>query len=228
MLLGLIACEPEPFDPIPAKERTYFHLLNAYSGFSGVDIKLLSFDEKRNLVDDFGFKESWPKNGYASLLTAPDPDSIDGRVGVTFQVFEHQTKTALVTDLSLVLPPETYTTFCLIDSFGKPLLVKTVDNIREVENPQKALLRFMNLEYKALSATMISTDDSVRIEKLNYLNYSTFAEFPIGTKTFHFINDFTGNVIDSIPNVDIRTGKAYSFYLTEGPNGPTADYEILD
>ncbi|MCB0835156.1 MAG: hypothetical protein KDE26_03955 [Bacteroidetes bacterium] len=228
IMLGLTACKEEQFKPIPEKERTYFHILNAYTGFSGIDVKLLSFDENRWIADDLGFKDSWPKTGYASLLTAPDPDSVDGRDGVTFQVYEHTTKTALVTDLSLVLPPNTYTSFCLIDSFGKPLLVKTVDNIRKVEDPKKALIRFMNIEYKTLSVTMKTTDDSVNIEKLNYLNYSTFAEFPAGKKTFLFINDFTGNVIDSISNLEIKPGKAYSFYLTEGYNGPTADYEILD
>jgi hypothetical protein len=228
VMIGLTACQPEEFKPIPEKERTYFHILNAYSGFRGIDIKLLSFDEKRWIVDDLRFMESWPETGYSSLLTAPDPDSVDGRDGVTFQVYEHTTKTALVTDLSLVLPANTYTTFCLIDSFGKPLLVKTVDNIRKVEDPSNALIRFMNLSYRTLSVSMKTTDDSVNIDELNYLNYSVLAEFPAGKRTFVFINDLTGNVIDSVSGLDVKPGKAYSFYLTEGFNGPTADYEILD
>ena len=44
-MLGLTACKEEQFKPIPEKERTYFHILNAYTGFSGIDVKLLSFDE---------------------------------------------------------------------------------------------------------------------------------------------------------------------------------------
>lgn len=231
LILGLIflfGCETDdPFGPAPERERTFMHFLNAYSDLSGVDIRLTSFEEKRVVADGVTFKKGWPISGYASLLTTPDPDSVNGKGAITVEFLDTGSKESVVPARTLKLAADVHSTICLIDSFGKPLIVKTVDNFIDPA-PGKALVRFMNLDYKTLSVTLYSSDDSVRIPRLNFLNYSTFNETEPGEKDFIFFNDFTGNVLGTIQNVDLKARKAYSFFLTNKDGTPSVGYEILD
>lgn len=220
------ACNEETFKPIPKRERTFLHFLNVYSGNPSVDIRLTSFEEIRTVADGVTFKQAWPSSGYASLLTTPDPDSIDGKGGITIEFLDNSTKKPVVPARTLKLAADVYSTICLVDSFGKPLIVKTVDNLPD-QVPGKAVVRFMNLSYTALSVSLESSDDSVSISKLNFLNYSSFLETQPGKKTFFFKNDFSGNIIGTISNLELQAGKAYSFYLTNQSGSPSVGYEVL-
>ncbi|MDX2249932.1 MAG: hypothetical protein SF052_24320 [Bacteroidia bacterium] len=221
-----VACEEQTFKPIPPRERTFLHFLNVYSGYPAVDIRLTSYEEARTVADGVTFKGAWPSSGYASMLTTPDPDSIDGKGGITIEFLDHATKDPVVPARTLKLAADVNSTICLVDSFGKPLIVKTVDNFPE-KVAGKALVRFMNLNYAALSVSLYSSDDSVNISKLNFLNYSSFAETTPSTKTFFFKNDFSGNIIGTISNVNLEAGKVYSFYLTNQSGTPSVGYEVL-
>ncbi|MEZ4826009.1 MAG: hypothetical protein R3C61_06905 [Bacteroidia bacterium] len=227
LALALTAgCEEETFKPIPPRERTFLHFLNVYSGIPAVDIRLISFEEKRTVADAVTFKNAWPSTGYASMLTTPDPDSIDGKGGITIDFLDSNTKKPIVPARTLKLAADVNSTICLVDSFGKPLIVKTVDNMPDYV-PGKAFVRFMNLNYTVLSVSLVSEDDSVSITKLNFLNYSSFSETSPGTKKFFFKNDFSGNTIGTISNVDIQAGKVYSFFLTNQSGLPSVGYEVL-
>lgn len=226
-LLGLgiwTACRPEPIDPVPAKARTYLHLLNAYAGLEGgVDIRFSAYDERRIIADGLRFRESWPQSGYASLL-APIvlDDSANERVQGTLELLDHATKEVLHRE-PLDLRPDAQATYCVVDSFGKPLLVKADDQPLPY-TPNSANVRFMNLSHLLRSVSLVSKPDSVRIERLNFLLYSPFELTGARTYTFYLVNDLTGSRIDSIPNVTLKPRTAYNFYLTQQNGFPKAGY----
>jgi len=224
-----MACNPSDLPDTPIKERTYLHVLNAYSGLpSGVDMRFTYFEKKQMAIDKLTFKESWPPSGYASLLTEVSGDSSEAEpVLVTVDVLDNPSKEALFAPFPLELGAGAKSTVCLIDSFGKPLLVKTIDSPKEYES-QTANIRFMNLNSAMKSVSLHVKADTFRIEKLNFLNYSSYELIPSGTYTFYFVNDFTSNRIDSVSNLSIKSRQAYSFYLTQQGGIPVGAYEILE
>jgi hypothetical protein len=228
LMLSLVSCETDSFEPVPKKARTYLHFLNAYSGVGAVDLELTTYNQTQAVADGLGFLQAWPQNGYASLLITPGQDSIASISSLTMDVLDHQSKTSVIPSRVLKLAPDVFTTYCLIDSFGKPMVVRTADRIEEEPKGPNALMRFMNISPNALSVSLEVKEDSIAIERLNFLNYSGFKSIPRGTYTFYYVNDFTQRLIDSIPNVEIRQGHVYSFYLVNNNNIPIGGYEILD
>lgn len=224
------ACEPPGFDPIPPRERTYLHVLNANPQLPGVDLEFRTFDESSLIAQNLGFTRSWPTTGYASLLTGADPENIntsDSNRIVFMDVYLPNTSDSVVPTRSLNLSVDGRSTICLIDSFGKPLLVKTVDNYaRPVGNISN--VRFLNLNFNALSVTLETKESGLEIERLNFLNYSSFSQIDAGAYTFYFRDDFSGNILDSISNFTIKPRHTYSFYFTQDGGKNIGGVEILE
>lgn len=229
ILMGiLIGCQPTELPEAPERERTYLHVLNAFSGLpKGFDMRFTYFEKKQFAVDGLRFKEAWPPSGYASLLTEVATDSSQETVKVEVDVLNNHDKSNLYAAFPLDLTAGAKTTVCLIDSFGKPLLVKTIDEPLAYEG-NTANIRYMNLNAILRSTSLVAKADTFRVPQLNFLNYSSYELIPSGTYTFYFVNDITGNRLDSISRINIRPNQAYSFYLTQQNGFPVGGYEILE
>ena len=224
----LQACRPPEFEPLPPRERTYLRVLHANSTLGSVNLKLSSFEESIQVGSGVHFKQSWPPTGYASLLTGALPDSTDSDISVVYMdVINNNNKDTIIPGEVLELLPERYSTHCLIDSFGKPIIVKTLDDIQPLKG-LRSHLRFMNLSNAAPSVSLRSSVDTVRVERLNFLNYSKFSEVPSGTYNFYFVNDFTGAKLDSIKNFILKPRKTYSFFLVQNRGVASGGVEILE
>ncbi|MEM6264491.1 MAG: hypothetical protein AAGI38_18395 [Bacteroidota bacterium] len=225
LLLG--GCDNDPgFEPIN-QERTFLHILNTYSGIESLDLYTESLETNRLFAGNVSFMEGWPEGGYATLLTAPNPDSISGEGGVTIRVMHRRPDTALIDPQTLILNPRLYSTIAVIDSFGKAQLVKTID-IFNPPGDSLANLRFMNLNFDFLSVTLRNPDSTILVPGLNFLNYSSFENVPIGTYDFEFVNSLNEQVIETLPQVEIEEGKTYNFYFASEQGLPTANVETLE
>ncbi|MEL7339633.1 MAG: hypothetical protein AAGM67_04035 [Bacteroidota bacterium] len=226
--LVLLACQnPEPFPEVPQKIRAELHILNAYSE-ANIDVKIDQFDQTKKVADDLSFLESWPTTGYASLLITPQTDSTASISDLKIQLIDNDTQEELVPVPDFQLKSEFPTTLCIVDSFGSPLVVRTIDDYEESVEPGMAQVRFLNLSASVLSVSLEVKNDSFKIDFFNFLNYSQFKIIPKGVKTFYFIDDFSKEVIDSIPNLEIRARQVYNFYLADDGADPLGGYEILD
>ncbi|MEM7655909.1 MAG: hypothetical protein AAF399_07260 [Bacteroidota bacterium] len=228
LAISMFACQTSDLPPAPVKERTYLHVLNAYSGLpDGIDMRFTYFEKKQLAVDRLRFQQAWPPSGYASLLTEVGDSNQSEVVQVMVDVLDNPSKEEIFSSFPLDLTAGAKSTVCLIDSFGKPLLVKTIDTPKEYES-QTANIRFMNLNSTLRSVSLIAKADTFRIPQLNFLNYSSYELIPAGTYTFYFVNDFTGNRVDSVKNVSLKSQQAYSFYLTQQNGFPVGAYEVLE
>jgi len=225
----LLACEPPEFAPVPRRERTYLHILNANPTLTGVDVEFRTFDESSLIAQNLGFPRSWPTTGYASLLTGAHPDSLksDSLRVVFMDVYKPNTTDSLLPTRLLNLSREGRSTICLIDSFGKPLLVKTVDNYQRPKG-DSSNVRFLNLNSNTLSVTLETKDSELEIERLNFLNYSSFSRIGAGIHTFYYRDDFTGKILDSVPNFNVKPRHTYSFYFTQDAGKNLGGVEILE
>ncbi|MEL6651080.1 MAG: hypothetical protein AAFQ87_09795 [Bacteroidota bacterium] len=226
--LVLLACQnPEPFPEVPEKIRAKLHILNTYAP-SRVDVKIDQFGQSKKVADDLGFMQSWPATGYADLLVTPQSDSTASISELKIQLIDNSTQTELVKVPDFELKPEFPTTLCIVDSFGSPLVVRTVDDYEESVEPGMAQVRFLNLSINVLSVSLEVKNDSFKIDFFNFLNYSEFKTIPQGVKTFYFVDDFSKEIIDSIPNLEIRSRRVYNFFLADDGADPIGGYEILD
>lgn len=228
LLLLLHACNPLPFEEeeLPTRERSSLHILNLYSGSEAIDITLNTPLNTQSLAKELSFKAGWPENGYASLLVGTQPDTNPSN-SLFLEIFDNSTGEALITPEELSLAPNIYSSIMLIDSFEKPLLVKTIDNFSEVRGDSVAQIRFVNVNRFRLSVSLVSKNGALAVQNLNFLNYSSFRTAPVGTYTFFFKDDFSGVILDSISHVPLRARSVYNFFLTSENDQPTGGYEIL-
>ncbi|GAB4427422.1 MAG: hypothetical protein OHK0039_45720 [Bacteroidia bacterium] len=227
LALYLTGCQEDPIGPSQERVRTYLRVLNAYSKLpGGVDVRFRSYGESRIVADGVRFREGWPTTGYASLLTFLEADTSELRSRGTIEVLDHSTKEVIYIQ-EFFFTPETQTTLAVVDSFGKPLVVKTID-LPKAFTPGTVNVRFMNLSSALRSVSLRSADDSIDIDRLNFLNYSSFELHLADVYTFYFINDLTGYKIDSITSLNLSARKSYSFYLTQTNGFPVPGYEILE
>ena len=223
-----MACEEIPFEPPEERVRTYLHFLNTYDGFPGVDVNVTSFEKNQTLVKNLAFGEGWPVGGYASLLTVPDEDTTNNiQGGITVEVLNAATQAVAVPATKLKLNAKIGTTLALVDSFGKPILVKTIDNI---PNPSDSVgqVRFMNVNNSNLSVSLTTTDENFQIPNLNFLNYSNFRALKSGVYSFYFVDDFSGIILDSISRLSIERHQIYSFFLSNRGGKAVGGYEKLE
>ena len=224
LCVGTGCNEETQFNPVN-RERTFLHFLNAFPGKEAVDITFETFDEEQEVATELRFLESWPNNGYASLLTSTD--TVNGKGGVVIHVLDHQTGEELVPPIFKNLTGGNQFTFILMDSLGKPIVVRAIDRV-DAEEPA-AFVRLMNVNRFISSASLQTKGGDEVIRSLNYLNYSSYQSVIPQTYTFYIMNDQTGVPLDSIPNVRLKFNKSYSFFLTHDSGGnPVGGVRELD
>lgn len=226
-LLLLAGCKPDdPFTPVK-QSRTSLNLLNAYSPANKVDVYLRSFESNGLLASSVTFMESWPKGGYASLITTSGFDSLEREPDTYLRMTERGTNKEIIPEEGFRLNPDVRSTVVLIDSVGKAKLVKTID-VFEAPGDTAANVRFMNVNHTMTSVTCQTPDSTLLIEKLNFLNYSSFNKMPPGTYNFEFISDQTRTVISTLTGVNIEKGHTYNLFLTQKGAAPRAGIERLE
>jgi hypothetical protein len=226
LFLLMAGCQDdEPFEPLE-QSRTYMNLLNAYGPVGKVDVYLRSFESNGLFASNVNFLESWPKGGYASLLTNAGFDSLEKEPDVFLRMVDRSTNDEIISEQGFRLNPEVRSTFVLIDSIGKPKLVKTIDTF-ESPGDTAANVRFMNVNY-TMTSVSLQADTSLLIDKLNFLNYSSFKQMLPGTYDFEFVHDQTGTVVSTLLGVNIQKGKTYNFYLTQQGGAPMSGVERLE
>ena len=224
LLFGWGCTEESQFDPVE-RNRTYLHFLNAFPGREAVDITFETFDQTQDIASDLRFLESWPNNGYASLLTSTD--TVNGKGGVLIYVKDHETGDDLVPPIFKNLTGDRQFTFILMDSVGKPIVVRAEDGVN-IEEPA-AYVRLMNVNRFVQSASLQTKQGEEIIRSLNWLNYSSYQSVIPQTYTFYIVNDQTGLPLDSVTNVALRFNKSYSFFLTHDAAGnPVGGLRVLD
>jgi len=226
VLIGIIGCNEETsFEPI-TKQRAYLHFLHAYSGVGAVNVSFETFGEEQNVAERVKFLDSWPNNGYASILTSPDTSNgLQGAVNI--RIYDVGEKKELVPAIYNNLRGDERYTFILVDSFSKPIVVRAIDNV-DAETPA-AYVRLMNVNRYATSVSLETTQGEVVIRNLNYLNYSGYQNMEPGRYSFYFVDDKTGNRLDSVKNVNLRFNQTYSFYLTHDTTGsPLGGLKIME
>ncbi|MDX1906809.1 MAG: hypothetical protein SF053_07215 [Bacteroidia bacterium] len=224
-VLGLGGCEPA-VSPVQPRQRTYFHFLHAHAGAGPLDVELETYDEKRTVASRLQFGTSWPAGGYASLLVDATSDTVIKPGDIQLRLLSHPDREEVVSPRQLELRAEKYASYCLIDSFGKSLLIWAVDNF-EVPPAGRCNVRFMNLCSYYRSVTLESKDDTLQISRMAFLNLSSFKTYTTGYRTFYFINDLAGALIDSV-NVVLSPGKTYNLYLTQSDGEAYAGWEVLE
>lgn len=226
--LTFLACEEPSFEEPEPRERTYLHFINAFDGYSGVDLQVETLNKTQFLFQNLGFMEVWPRGGYASLLTVPKADSSQILKGdFIISVFNHTSPATPISTKKLTLNPDIRTTLALVDSFGKPILVKTIDSEPKFSGDD-AQVRFMNVNDANLSVSLTTTDTDFQIANLNFLNYSSFHSLKKGVYSFYFVNDFSGTILDSISNMSIERGLIYNFFMANRDGKPVAGVEKLE
>ncbi len=224
-LLVISACEEEDiFEPVQ-KDRTYLHFLNAYPGINSVKVSFESSTGEQNVANSVRFLRSWPNSGYASLLTALD--TLNGQGQVNMKIYDVATREEIVPSIYNNLRGSERYTFILVDSFSKPIVVRAIDNV-EAETPA-AYVRMMNVNRFIQSASLETKDGQGIVRSLNFLNYSGYQNMDPGSYTFYFVDDRTGQRLDSIPKVNLKFNQTYSFYLTHDQEGaPVGGLKIME
>lgn len=226
-LMLVTGCRPdEPFEPIE-QSRTYLNLLNAYGQVDKVDVYLRSFESDGLFASNVNFLESWPKGGYASMITTAGFDSLEKEPDTYLRMVERRTSNEVIPEQGFRLNPEVRSTIVLIDSVGKAKLVKTID-VFDAPGDTAANVRFMNINFTMTSVSLRTPDSTILIDRLNFLNYSRFHQMPPGIYDFEFISDQTRTIVSTLKDVNIEKGKTYSFFLTQQQAVPRAGVERLE
>ena len=220
------ACKDDTaFEPLEPVGRTYVHFLNAFSGLEAVDVQFETFDRSKTVGEAIYFNNSWPRNGYASLLTPTD--TINGVGGVEISIRDHLTRQEIVPSTFMRVTEDDRSTFVLVDSFDKAIFVKTLDVFDE-QSDTSAVVRLMNINRYVLAASLVTKTNDITIRNLNFLNYSNALPMSPGTYSFYFVNDVTGQILDSVPNLEVKRKGIYSFFLTHKNGAPVGGYRWLE
>ncbi len=215
VLVGLVAvlwsCDNTTEPPTP-RERSFLSVIHAYDGVQSIDIELETYGEAKTVSEALLFTQSWPPQGYASLLS--EAGETAGDTGVVIRLRDWRSKEQMAPDRVLRLFPGGKTTVGIIDSFGTPDLIQIRDEFDQPA-PGRCNIRFMNLSNLYPAVDFESTNDSVFITRINYLLASKFEEQAADTYTFYLRHSFTREKLDSLTNVDLRPRKTYNIYLTQ-------------
>jgi hypothetical protein len=226
-LILLSACRPDRIPPLPEKKRTELHLLNLYPGVSSVDVYFENSDSDVQVAKDIRFQQSWPSQGYASLLFSPEAADSTGAGAIFFRVVNNMNGKVLFPNQQLLLLPGVRTSMFLIEIDSALQYVTTLDQI-PATNDTSCNIRFLNLNPQVASATLKSSDESILLSNINYLNYSLFESERADIYDISIKNDFTGAVLHTATGQSLQKGKTYSFYLAYDGFVPVGGYELLD
>lgn len=217
LLTALSSCDQTPETPTPVRERSFLSVIHAYDGVPSIDVELESFTEKKTVTEGLAFNSTWPRDGYASLLSEAGSGPQD--TGVVIRLKDWRSKDQIVPDRVISLTPARKSTIGIIDSMGRPEIIRIIDNF-DTPKAGRANVRFMNLTYLYPAVDLVSQNDSIYIDRINYLLASKFIDYPAGTYNLYFRHSFTGRNLDSIMNVELKSRKTYNIYLTQKGNAP--------
>ena len=216
LLPVLSACDQSPEPTIP-RERSFLSVIHAYDELNAIDVELESFSVKKTVADGLTFSNTWPAEGYASLLSEAGAGIQD--TGVIIRLKDWRSKDAVSPDRVISIVPGRKSTVGIIDSMGVPDVIQIVDDY-DTPAPGRANLRFMNLCHLYPAVNLVSQNDSISIERINYLLASKFLSFPAGTYDLYFRHSFTGRNVDSIKNIRLDARKTYNVFLTQDGTRP--------
>lgn len=215
---------------MPPRKRAYLHFLNFNPKYGSIDFNVQSFETNGSLFQNLTYAQTWPTNGYASLLTLQDAKADTS--WIYFNIRNHSTGDTIIpqSKFNLYNDYQSSTTFILLDNNGTPELVKTLDNFSEGTD-STGNIRFMNLASSIPAATLISADSThkVAIENLGYKSFTGFKDFKKGKYKLYVIDNLTATKIDSFPNFEIKLKKNYAFYLIDDAStGPRVIIEEMN
>jgi len=219
LLMLLASCKAPQLPDIQKRERADLHIANFYHLLPSLDMELSSFEQNQATIKDLKLFETWPENGYASLLTMHDPDSsqyIYG--GLYYKIMNHANGEPLLPQDTLKLQADKKSSMIIIDDQGKPKFLRTLDNFETLDFNSSGV-RFVDLSPNAAISvglyTMNTKDTTEIIEPLNYLNYTSFKKRPIGKYVVAAVNDQNKAVIAQTDTMEFMPKQNYAFYLLE-------------
>jgi hypothetical protein len=223
---SIVSCATtnDPLNPEPERGRSFIHVLNVNEQVDRLELRLSAFGKQTVVAQNLGFRESWPEAGYASLITGGGSDSLSNR---QLLLLSQDSLQPLVAPLKLNFVADLRNTLILFDSLGKPLATRIPDDYEPAPGG-RSNLRFINLSYVNLSVSLLAANDSVKIDRMNFANYSPFQSVPSDRYTLYFVNDFTGAKIDSLPGVRLNSRQSYYVYLTQKDGVPVGGIKTLE
>lgn len=223
--LSFSACQRvDDLPEAPVQRRTHVRVFNAYFR-SPVDFRLHTFGgEVRFLTNRLTYGHAWPEGGYASLLTRRGDVQTPAADSIALDVIAYNVDTLLIEQYPENLPPETFASFYVVDSLGKPVMVKTSDDFIQPAVNQ-ATYRFINLYPQLNSVSFESQQDTLDFDRFTFLNYSSFASVRSGPRTVRVVNDNTGSPVAPPLDVNLESGGVYVFYLLNDNGNPVFGYE---
>ncbi len=230
IVLALSACTPEEFQKPVAQKRFSYRFSNLNARVDPIDVRLSTADDVDWLGFDITFEGKEPREGYGSVLVTVDSSQRDSSDVLFFDILDNRSKEPITQGLEFNSEVSDVTDFpaslFLVDSFGKPVLVRTLDDF---DDPQDgtAGIRFVNMNYLFVSVSLEVKNDTTVIDRKNFLNSSGFEYVGAGNRTIYLRNDLTQTLIDSIPNLTMKAGRVYSVYFTQKMGNPVIGYEKL-
>jgi hypothetical protein len=219
VLVLTMGCKAPALPDIQKRERAELHIANFYHPLPSLDMELSCFEQNQATIKDLKLFETWPQNGYASLLTMHDADStklIFG--GLYYSIMNHANGELLLPKDTLRLQAEKKSSMIIIDVQGKPTFLRTLDNFETLDF-NSAGVRFIDLSpNSALSVGLYAVtkkDTTEIIEPLNFLNYTPFKKRPIGKYVIAAVNDQNKVVIAQTDTMELMPKQNYAFYLLE-------------
>lgn len=201
---------------MPPRKRACLHFINLNPDYTAIDVRINSFETTGNLINGLGYLDTWPHNGYASLLTLQDKDT----AWISYRILDHTTGAVILPDTLMRLYEEKAATMILTkDAGGLPILIKTLDSF-EPDTDSTGNVRLMNFDETLISVSMYAYTDTLAtdtIENIGTLNYTGYRPFDIGNKDIYFINNSIPDTITVLQNKMIRLHRNYSAYIVQNP-----------
>lgn len=217
-ILTFVGCKKDPgvVTP-PERQPSFLHILGA-AATPNFDVTFDYWNADNQVITDFFYQRNWPIQGYADMQAAGHQQDEFGNgkleVVLSRQIFANEAPDTLLPPTEIVLNPEEKSTVCFADSFGNMVLRKFADAYTIPDGATSAI-RFINLSPTADTdiASLTTSDNSLNINSVNFLNASDFVNLGDGQYTVE-ARDNGGNII-ATRNMWIDGGIAHTFYLSD-------------
>lgn len=218
LILGA-SCKEKQLPDIQKRERAELHIANFYHPLPSLDMELLCFEQNQATIKELKLFDTWPTNGYASLLTMHDADSTKFVFGgLYYKIMNHANGDLLLPQDTLRLQADKKSSMIIIDVAGQPTFLRTLDNFETLDFNSSGI-RFIDLSPNAAISvglyTMNVKDTIQVIEPLSFLNYTPFKKRPIGKYVIAAVNDQNKEIIAHTDTMELMPKQNYAFYLVE-------------
>ena len=220
-ILTFVGCKKDP-DAVTPPERkpSFLHILGGAST-PNFDVTFDYWNADNQVIEGFYYQRNFPIQGYADMQAAGHQQDEFGNgkleIILSRQPFVNQTPDTILPPTEIVLNPDEKSTICFADSFGTMVLRKFKDDY-SITDGTISLIRFINLSPTTDTdvASLSTTDNSLTISNVRFLENSDFMSLGAGTYTLE-AKDNGGNTIVS-QTMDIPGGGAFTFYLSDSAN----------